>query len=106
MGSAGDTLNNGWASEPIAIIGMSAKFAGDAVNTDQLWDMLVEGRSGWSPFPESRFHADGIFNPNNERLNTVRLFQILKASAEVMLIWSCLDARSRCTFSAGRCRIV
>ncbi|KAJ5787110.1 polyketide synthase [Penicillium paradoxum] len=73
MGSAGDVFHNGWTTEPIAIIGMSSKFAGDAVNTDNLWRMLVEGRSGWSTFPESRFHPGGIFNPNNERLNTTHV---------------------------------
>ncbi len=71
MGSIGDEVSNGWTNEPIAIVGMSSKFSGDATNTDKLWQMLLEGRSGWSPFPESRFHPDGVFNPNNERLNTV-----------------------------------
>lgn len=73
MGSVGDEAHNGWTNEPIAIVGMSSKFSGDAVNTNKLWRMLLEGRSGWSPFPESRFHPDGIFNPNNERLNTTHV---------------------------------
>jgi acyl transferase domain-containing protein len=51
---------------------MSAKFAGDATNTDNLWRMLIEGRSGWSPFPDSRFRSEGVYHPNNERLNSVR----------------------------------
>jgi hypothetical protein len=60
------------ASEPIAIIGMSSKFSGDATNTGRLWRMLMEGRSGWTPFPSSRFKHDGIYHPNSEKLNSVR----------------------------------
>jgi acyl transferase domain-containing protein len=71
MGSTGNGFQDGWASEPIAIIGMSSKFAGDATNTENLWRMLVEGRSGWTPFPESRFKLSGVYHPNNERLNSV-----------------------------------
>lgn len=59
------------AFEPIAIIGMSSKYAGDATNNEKLWQMLVEGRSGWKPFPSSRFRSEGIYHPNNERLNSV-----------------------------------
>lgn len=67
--------NNGWASEtePIAIIGMSSKFAGDATDTDKLWRMLAEGRSGWTPFPASRFRPEGVYHPNNERLNSTHV---------------------------------
>ncbi|KDN68947.1 putative beta-ketoacyl synthase domain-containing protein [Colletotrichum sublineola] len=61
------------AFEPIAIIGMSSKFAGDATNNEKLWEMLVEGRSGWTPFPLSRFRFEGIYHPNNERLNSTHV---------------------------------
>ncbi|KAK8075464.1 Beta-ketoacyl synthase [Apiospora hydei] len=63
----------GLGSEPVAIIGMSSKFAGDATNTDKLWRMLIEGRSGWTPFPSSRFNLDGVYHPNNERLNSTHV---------------------------------
>lgn len=69
------------AFEPIAIIGMSSKFAGEATNNENLWQMLVEGRSGWKPFPSSRFRSEGIYHPNNERLNSVSTkctFQVRK----------------------------
>ena len=73
MGSTGNGIEGGWTAEPIAIIGMSSKFAGDARNTEKLWSMLVEGRSGWTPFPPSRFRSEGVYHPNNERLNSVSL---------------------------------
>ncbi|KAF4962500.1 hypothetical protein FSARC_9423 [Fusarium sarcochroum] len=60
-------------SEPIAIIGMSSKFAGDATNNESLWQMLIEGRHAWKPFPSSRFRSEGIYHPNSERLNSTHV---------------------------------
>ncbi|EFQ34123.1 beta-ketoacyl synthase domain-containing protein [Colletotrichum graminicola M1.001] len=59
--------------EPIAIIGMSSKFSGDATDNEKLWEMLAGGRSGWTPFPSSRFRLQGIYHPNNERLNSTHV---------------------------------
>ncbi|PTB67225.1 hypothetical protein BBK36DRAFT_1158066 [Trichoderma citrinoviride] len=73
MGSLGPDSKSRCASEPIAIIGMSSKFSGDATNTDKLWQMLAEGRSGWTEFPASRFRSEGVYHPNNERLNTTHV---------------------------------
>ncbi|KAL6867822.1 hypothetical protein J3F83DRAFT_765765 [Trichoderma novae-zelandiae] len=73
MGSLGPDGQSRCASEPIAIIGMSSKFAGDATNTDKLWQMLAEERSGWTEFPASRFRSEGVYHPNNERLNTTHV---------------------------------
>ena len=73
MGSTDNGIGHGPASEPIAIIGMSSKFAGDATNIEKLWRMLAEGKSGWTPFPQSRFRSEGVYHPNNERLHSVSL---------------------------------
>jgi hypothetical protein len=61
-----------WASEPVAIVGMSCKFAGDASNTERFWQMLVEGRSAWTPIPSARFNLEGSYHPKAEKLSTVR----------------------------------
>lgn len=61
------------ASEPIAIIGLSCKFAGDARSPNELWRMLVEGRNAWSEVPSSRFNLKGFFHPDPDRHDTVRL---------------------------------
>ena len=58
-----------WATEPIAIIGLSCKLAGDASNAENLWTMLAEGRNAWSELPESRFNSKGAYHPNNEKLS-------------------------------------
>lgn len=65
------SLNNAWATEPIAIIGLSCKFAGDASTPEKLWEMLAEGRDAWSEIPTSRFNVKGTYHPNNEKLSTV-----------------------------------
>lgn len=69
MGSMGETPL--WATEPIAIIGMSCKFAGDGSSPEKLWDMMVDGRSAWSEVPESRYNHKGQYHPDNAKLGTV-----------------------------------
>lgn len=53
--------------EPVAIIGLSCRFAGDASNAGNLWKLLVEGRSAWSEIPPSRFNGNGACHPNPEK---------------------------------------
>ena len=63
------------ASTPIAIIGMSCKFPGGATSPDKLWRMCVEGRSGWSEIPKSRFNAAAFFDEDHEKTSSVSLTQ-------------------------------
>ena len=68
--------NTDWASEPIAIVGLSCKFAGEASNPSKLWTMLSEGRSAWSEIPADRFNTKGVYHPDHEKAGTVsRNFQ-------------------------------
>ncbi|RMZ40965.1 polyketide synthase [Aspergillus flavus] len=57
-------------SEPIAIIGLSCKFAGDATSPAKFWSLLEEGRSAWSEVPSSRFNPKGAYHPSREKLST------------------------------------
>ncbi|KAI1087095.1 hypothetical protein F5B19DRAFT_500382 [Rostrohypoxylon terebratum] len=68
-----ETISNSWASEPIAIIGLSCKFAGSASNAEKLWEMLAEGRSAWSEVPVSRFNVKGTHHPNHEKISTTNI---------------------------------
>jgi len=56
---------------PIAVVGMSCRFAGDATDPQALWKMCAEGRSGWSKIPEDRFNLDAFYHPNGQKLDTV-----------------------------------
>lgn len=66
-----DTDNSEWASEPIAVIGMSCKFSGGASNPDKLWDLMASGKTGWSEIPEDRYNLKGVYHSNHERNSTV-----------------------------------
>lgn len=63
--------NSEWATEPIAIIGMSCKFSGGASNPDKLWDLMAAGKTGWSEIPVERYDLKGIYHHNHERTSTV-----------------------------------
>jgi acyl transferase domain-containing protein len=60
-----------YTAEPIAIVGLSCKFAGEASTPDRLWEMLAAGRSAWSEIPPSRFNLKGAYHPSADRTNTV-----------------------------------
>ena len=75
-------------TEPIAIIGLSCKFAGEARSPQDLWRMLEEGRDGWSEIPSSRFNAKGYYHPDREKLNTVRISSTRK-SKRATNAWRC-----------------
>ncbi|GFF90952.1 lovastatin nonaketide synthase [Aspergillus udagawae] len=62
-----------WASEPIAIIGMSCKFSGGASNPDKLWDLMASGKTGWSEIPEDRYSLKGVYHANHERTSTTHV---------------------------------
>ncbi|KAL5040990.1 hypothetical protein BDW71DRAFT_212552 [Aspergillus fruticulosus] len=60
-------------AEPIAVVGLSCKFAGEASSPDRLWEMLAAGRSAWSEIPPSRFNPKGTYHPRADRTNTVHV---------------------------------
>ena len=61
-------------SMPIAVVGVSCRFPGEATNPQSFWDMITEGRDAWSPIPKDRFNADAWWHPNGERQGSVRYF--------------------------------
>ncbi|QNP68214.1 acyltransferase domain-containing protein [Streptomyces roseirectus] len=54
--------------EPIAVVGLSCRFPGDADSPDAFWDLLVQGRDGigdgakrWAPYADTGHeHADAV----------------------------------------------
>jgi hypothetical protein len=62
-----------WATEPIAITGLSCRLGGDATDAENLWNMLAEGRDAWSEIPASRFDLKGAYHDDPDRLGTVSL---------------------------------
>jgi acyl transferase domain-containing protein len=50
-------------SEPIAVVGMAGRFPGGANSTGEFWDLLIEGRSGITEVPASRWDIDAYYDP-------------------------------------------
>ena len=70
--------------EPIAIIGFSLKFPGEASSSEGFWDMLEGGRNAMTEFPADRINLQGHYHPDNSRLDEVRV-QTSKMSRRIML---------------------
>nr|ALQ32969.1 putative polyketide synthase [Fusarium sp. NRRL 25184] len=68
-----DDMDTVQPPEPIAIIGLSCNFAGDAIDPDGLWKMVAEGRDAWSQIPTSRFNWEGSYHPDHERSGTMHV---------------------------------
>jgi hypothetical protein len=58
-------------SMPIAVVGISCRFPGDATSPEKLWKLISEGRSAHSAFPKDRFNIDAFYHPAAERQGTV-----------------------------------
>lgn len=61
------------AGEPIAVVGMSCRFSGEATSVEGLWEMLRHGRTGHGPVPSSRYQASAWHHPSHERKGAVGL---------------------------------
>ena len=60
------------ATMPIAIVGMSCRFAGDATSPEKLWQLCADARSGWSDIPSDRFNKMAFYHPLGEKSGAVR----------------------------------
>lgn len=50
--------------EPIAVIGLGCRFPGGADNPERLWQMVADGRSGWSEIPADRYTWKSFYHPD------------------------------------------
>ncbi|KAK1993635.1 KR domain-containing protein [Colletotrichum falcatum] len=57
---------------PIAVIGLSCRFPGDATDPSKFWDMLKSGRDGYTPKTD-RYNEDAFHHPggDNKRQNVL-----------------------------------
>lgn len=59
---------------PVAIVGMSCRFPGDATDPEKLYKMCAEARDSWSEVPSNRYNIDGFYHPDTNRSGAVSLF--------------------------------
>ncbi|KAF3769432.1 hypothetical protein M406DRAFT_245011 [Cryphonectria parasitica EP155] len=63
-----DTAPQLSTTAPIAIVGMSCRFGGDATSPSKLWDLCAEGKDSWTPIPLERFDAAGLYDERKGKL--------------------------------------
>ncbi|KAI5460632.1 putative polyketide synthase [Mariannaea sp. PMI_226] len=51
---------------PIAIIGMGCRYPAGANSPEELWNVVAEGRSGWTEVPRDRFNHQAFYHPDPE----------------------------------------
>ena len=68
--------------EPIAIIGLSCRFPGDASSPEAFWKLLVEGRSAMTDVPSDRYNLESFYDSSNNRPGMVCV---------PLLIWGFVD---------------
>jgi acyl transferase domain-containing protein len=56
---------------PIAVIGLSGRFPGEATNVEKLWEMCSAGENAWSPIPSDRFNSKAFYHPDSGRDGSV-----------------------------------
>lgn len=64
MGSI--TQGTKYINEPIAIVGSSCRFPGDATSPSKLWDLLKNPRDVVSEIPSSRFNTTGFYHADSQ----------------------------------------
>ncbi|KAF2024966.1 ketoacyl-synt-domain-containing protein [Setomelanomma holmii] len=50
--------------EPIAIVGLGCRFPGGANSPEALWEMLANGRTGWTEIPADRYTWRSFYHPD------------------------------------------
>ncbi|KAL8847281.1 MAG: hypothetical protein Q9221_007680 [Calogaya cf. arnoldii] len=53
--------------EPVAVVGLSFGFPGEATSSEAFWELLMEGRGTATEFPQSRMNISGMYHPDQNR---------------------------------------
>lgn len=57
---------------PIAIVGLSCRYPGEAKNPESLWQACADERNLWQPIPKERMNQKAFYHPDPSRNGTVR----------------------------------
>lgn len=95
---------------PIAIVGMSCKFAGEVTSPSKLWDLCTSAGDAWSPIPHERFDAAGLYDKRKATRGRVCAFPLCPsprldwASSSQKLCLQCKQVLTRCWVSSTAVR--
>ncbi|WP_314254925.1 type I polyketide synthase, partial [Streptomyces kutzneri] len=57
--------------EPVAIVAMTCRYPGGVTSPEELWQLVVDGADGITPFPQDRgWDTAGLYDPTGERPGT------------------------------------
>jgi Beta-ketoacyl synthase, N-terminal domain len=59
--------------EPIAIVGMAARFPQEARTVEDLWNFLLQARQAMTDFPADRISSHAHYHPDAEHGGTVSM---------------------------------
>ncbi|KAI1085557.1 polyketide synthase [Whalleya microplaca] len=59
--------------EPIAIIGLDARFPGDGDTAEDFYNLLLDGRSARTEIPPDRYNAEAFWHPDAGRCGTTKV---------------------------------
>lgn len=90
--------------EPIAVIGLDARFPGDGDTADRFYEFLLAGRSARTGIPADRYNADSFWHPSSDRsgivcllfCNLVSFFPVVAFLIPILaknLGWSLFDSQ-------------
>lgn len=58
---------------PIAIVGLSCRYPGEATNPESLWRTCAEERNLWQLTPKEKINQKAFYHPDPSRNGTVRV---------------------------------
>ena len=58
---------------PIAVVGIGCRFPGGASSPSKFWEMIANGRSGWSKVPATRFTESSFYHPSSDISGTASI---------------------------------
>lgn len=61
---------------PIMIVRMACHLPDRAVTAEELYEMCLQGRTGWSETPRDRFNLDGVYHAIAEKSGSVSDFSL------------------------------
>jgi hypothetical protein len=62
--------------DSVAIVGFSFEFPQSITSPESLWQAISQKKSAMTEFPTSRLNARAFYDPDTERLNSVRVLVI------------------------------